>query len=96
MGTKLKFSTAFHLQIDGQIEKMNGILNQHFHNYIIGDHKNWGDRLGLVEFCYNSTKHSTTKMSPFELALGAKAKQPMNLTIPKTRSICYEGDKEAE
>jgi hypothetical protein len=35
-------------------------------------------------------------MNPFELALGAEAKQPMDLTIPRTRGICHEGDKEAE
>jgi hypothetical protein len=53
---------------------VNRILNRYFHNYIACNHKDWGDHLGLVEFCYNSTKHSTTKLSPFELALGVEAK----------------------
>jgi hypothetical protein len=57
---------------------MNGILNQYLCDYIIDDHKDWGDHLSLVEFCYNSTKHSTKKMNPFELALGVEAKQPMD------------------
>ncbi len=35
-----------------------------------------------MEFCYNSTTHSTTKMSLFELTLGKEAKKPMDLTIP--------------
>jgi hypothetical protein len=35
-------------------------------------------------------------MSPFELALGKKAKQPMDFTILRTRGICHEGNKEAE
>ncbi len=88
-GTKQKLSTTFHPQINGQIEKMNGILNQYLHNYIINDHKDWGDHLSLVDFCYKSTK-----MSPFELALRAKA---VDLTTPKTRgAICREGDKEAK
>jgi hypothetical protein len=54
-GTKLKFSTTFHSQTDGQMKRMNKILNQYVHNYIIDDHKDWGNHLGLVEFCYNST-----------------------------------------
>jgi len=35
-------------------------------------------------------------MSPFELALGVEAKQPMVLSIPKTRSTYHEGGKEAK
>jgi hypothetical protein len=43
---------------------------------------NWGEHLSLVEFYYNSTTHSVTKMSPFELPLGKKIRKPMDLTIP--------------
>jgi hypothetical protein len=35
-------------------------------------------------------------MSPFELALGIEAKQPMDLAIPRTRGTRLEGDNEAE
>jgi hypothetical protein len=35
-------------------------------------------------------------MSPFELALGMKAQQPMDLTILRIRSICCEGSKDVE
>jgi hypothetical protein len=94
--TKLKFNTIFHPEIDGQTEIMNGILNQYFRNYIGGDYKDWGDHLGLVKFCHNFTKHSVMKMSHFELALGVEVKQPMNLTIPKTRGTCCEGGKDAK
>jgi hypothetical protein len=33
-------------------------------------------------------------MNPFQLALGIKVKQPMDLAIPRKRSTCHEGDKE--
>jgi hypothetical protein len=61
----LKFNTIFHPQMNGQMKRVNMILNQYFRNYIINDHKDWGDHLGLVEFCYNSTKHSATKKIAF-------------------------------
>ncbi len=95
-GSKLKFNTNFHPQTNGQTKRVDGILNQYLYNYIIGDHKDWGDHLGLAEFCYNSTKHLATKMNPFELVLGIEVKQPMDLTIPRTRGTHYEGGIEAE
>jgi hypothetical protein len=88
---KLKFSTTFHPQTDGQTKRANEILIRYFHNYIIRDHRDWGDHLGLAEFCYNFTKHSVIKMNHFELALGVEVKQPMGLAIPKTKKHSLRG-----
>jgi len=41
-------------------------------------------------------KHLATKMSPFELALGIEAKQPLDLTIPRTKSTCCDDSKNVE
>ncbi len=89
----MKINNAFHPQTNGQVEKVNGMLNQYFCNYIVNDHKDWGNHLGLVKFCYSPTKHSATKINPFELALGVEAKQPMALTILRTRGTHHEGGK---
>jgi hypothetical protein len=51
------------------------------------NHRDWGNHLGLMEFCYNLTKHLVTRVSPFD-ALGIEAKQPMDLAISKTRDHC--------
>jgi hypothetical protein len=79
---KLSFNTTFHPQIYDQIERVNGVLNQYFRNYMSIDKKDWGEHLGLVEFYYNSITHLITKMSSFKLALGKEDKKPINLTIP--------------
>ncbi len=77
------FHVAFHPQIDGQIEKVNGVLNQYFKKYANIDQRDWGEQLqGLAKFCYNSTTHSMIKMSPFKLALVKETKKPMDLAIP--------------
>jgi len=39
VGTKLKFNMIFHLQIDGETERVNGILNQYLKNYVVVNHK---------------------------------------------------------
>jgi hypothetical protein len=42
---------TFHPQTNGQIERGNGVLNQYFKNYVGVDQKDWGEHLGLTEFC---------------------------------------------
>jgi hypothetical protein len=59
-------------------KKVNGVLNQYLKNYVNANTRDWGEHLDLVEFCYNSIMHSTTKMSPFELTLGKETRKPMN------------------
>jgi hypothetical protein len=77
VGTKLSFNITFHTQING-----HGVLNQYLKNYVNIDQRDWGEHLGLMEFCYNSITHLASKMSLFELALRKEAKKPMDLAIP--------------
>ena len=63
IGTKLL--TAFHLQIDGQIEKMNQKLEQYLRFFIDHRQKDWLEWLVSAEFVINTKAYSTTKMSPF-------------------------------
>jgi hypothetical protein len=70
---------AFHPQTNGKTERVNGVLNQYLKNYVNIDQRDWGEHLGLVKFCYNSTMHLVTKMFSFELVLGKEGKKPMDL-----------------
>jgi hypothetical protein len=45
------------------MERVNEVLNQYFRNYVNTNKKDLGKHLDMVEFYYNSTMHSTTKMS---------------------------------
>ena len=54
LGTKLKFSTAYHPQTDGQIERVNQVLEDMLHMYVMDKPTKWEDYLHLVEFAYNN------------------------------------------
>jgi hypothetical protein len=49
VGMKLLFNTTFHPQTDGQIKKVNGVLNQYLRNYVGVDQKDWGEHFRLDE-----------------------------------------------
>ena len=70
LGTKRQLSTAYHLQTDGQTERINqeiGTFLQHYVNYQQDDWTNW---LAAAEFQYNNKRHAATGKTPFELNFG--------------------------
>jgi transposase InsO family protein len=65
-----RFSTAYHPQTDGQTEVVNQWMEQDLRLYINLEQNDWADLLPHAEFCYNTTTHSTTGVSPFEAYIG--------------------------
>jgi transposase InsO family protein len=65
LGTKLKFSTTYHPQSDGQTERINAILENYLRHYCSYQQDDWTDYLPLAEFAYNNAIHSATRVSPF-------------------------------
>ena len=63
-------STAYHLQTDGQTERVTQVLEQYLRMYCLWDQKNWMKLLSYAEFCYNNNVHSSTKITPFYVAFG--------------------------
>ena len=70
LGTKIKLSTAYHPQTDGQAKRTNQTLEQYLRHYFYFKQSNWTDLLPLVQFAYNNQQHSTTGLSLFYANLG--------------------------
>ena len=64
-GIKVKLSTAFHPQTDGQTEKANGVMEQYLRAYINYLQDDWADWLPHAEFAANNHASETTRVSPF-------------------------------
>ena len=72
IGTRLKFSSIFHLQTDGQSEKTIQILKDMLRVCLINFSRSWEKYLPLVEFAYNNSFQSTVGMAPYEALYGRK------------------------
>jgi hypothetical protein len=70
MGTHLSFSTTFHPQSNGQVERVNQILGDMLRAYVISFGKNWEKCLPFSEFAYNNSFQSSLGMAPFESLYG--------------------------
>ena len=51
-------------------------------SYVDEDQENWDMNLSKISFAYNTSTHSTTKQTPFELQFGRKPTIPIDIVIP--------------
>ena len=70
LGIKRKLSTTFHLQMNGQIERQNSIIEAYFRVFINFKQNNWAWLLFMTEFAYNNAKNTSTSRTLFELNCG--------------------------
>nr|GFB08210.1 DNA/RNA polymerases superfamily protein [Tanacetum cinerariifolium] len=76
-GTRLKFSTSFHPQTEGQSERTIQTLEDMLRACALEWAGNWDEYLSLVEFAYNNSWHASIKAAPFELLYGRKCRVPI-------------------
>ncbi len=80
-GTKLRLSTAFHPQTDGQTERMNRTLEDCLRHYVSPTQADWDLHLAPMEFAINNAKQDSTGLSPFQMNYGMDPLTPLNLDM---------------
>lgn len=83
-------TTAFHTESNGALERSHRVLKEYLRNYINTDLNNWDDYIQFATFTYNTTPHSRTQFTPFELMFGEKANIPSS--VQKKPDIVYNYD----
>lgn len=87
LGTRLKMSTAFHPQTDGQTERVNQVLEQYLRIFCSYQQDDWSSLLPRAAFAYNNSYHSAIKMSPFMANYGCSARWVDDLNSPNSASL---------
>ena len=70
MGTQLAHSSSYHPQSDGQTEIVNKCLEGYLRYFVSDKKTQWVKWLPLTEWWYNTSFHTTTKMTPFMALFG--------------------------
>jgi hypothetical protein len=85
LGIKAAKTTTYHLQADGQTERVNQELEQYLRLFVSERQDDWVDLLPMAEFQYNNHIHSSTQQTPFfldsgqHLGMGFEPQQPFRL-----------------
>src|SRR5260370_4507411 len=62
---ELHFTSGYHPEGDGQMERINQVLEQYLRAYTNYQPDDWATLLPLAEFAYNNAPSKTTGVSPF-------------------------------
>jgi transposase InsO family protein len=77
MGTELNYSKAFHPQTYGQMERVNGVLEDLLRACVLTYRSDWEKSPSYAEFPYNNSYQASLKMAPFEALYGRKCRTPL-------------------
>jgi hypothetical protein len=68
----LHLSTTYHPRTDGHTEVVNKCLETYLRCFASEKQNQWAQWLPLAEWWYNTSYHTTTRMTPFEAVYGQK------------------------
>ncbi|KAK2368619.1 hypothetical protein QL285_081803 [Trifolium repens] len=77
VGTKLRMSSAYHPQTDGQSERIIQSLEDLLRACVLENGGSWDEWLSLIEFTYNNSFHSSIGMTLFEALYGRRCRPPL-------------------
>lgn len=73
--------SAYHPQANGLVERFNKTLSEMLGKFADEFAANWDEYIPQVLFAYRTTKHRTTKFTPYRLVYGKEAILPIDLQV---------------
>jgi hypothetical protein len=95
---RLRLSTSYQPQTDGQTERTNQALEHYLRIHCEYQQKDWSSLLGLASFAYNNTVHTATRMTPFYANYGYHPRwaEETESTVPDRRVASRINEVHAE
>jgi hypothetical protein len=78
LGIAKLFTTAYHPQTNGQVERFNRTIVNALRNYVGERPQEWDEFTAALTFSYNCRLHSSLGLAPFELVL---SRPPPSLSV---------------
>jgi hypothetical protein len=80
--------------MDSQTEVVKRTLSTMLRAVLKTNLKLWEECLPHIEFAYNRSVHSTTKVSPFQVVYGFNSHAPIDLLpLPPSEMTCFDASQ---
>jgi len=83
-------TTAYHSKSNGALGRSHRTLAEYLRHYINNDQTDWDEWLPYAMFTYNTTPHTATGFTPFELMYGHQAILSTALTKQPKPTYSYD------
>jgi hypothetical protein len=83
-------TTAFRPESNGGLERSHRVLTEYLRHYVNADQTNWDEWIPYAMYVYNTTVHSATGYTPFELVYGFQSTLPSALQETPSLQYCYD------
>jgi transposase InsO family protein len=84
IGVKIKLSTAYHKQTDGQTEIMNRYIDQRLRPFVNYYQDNWSELIPLMDRAQMTLPHSSIGMAPYQLLHGTEPRTSWDWKSPSS------------
>ena len=95
-GFKHRVTSAYHPQANGLDERMNQTLKFQLQKLVNDQMNDWDQLIDNVLFAYRSSRHDSTKCTPFLLMYGREARLPIDLSRVLQQETMDEPDLETK
>lgn len=85
-GIQLASNTFYHTQTNGQTKAVNKCLENYLRSFVGDQPKGWAKWVPLIEWWYNNSQHSSTRMTPFKAFYGYEPPWPLPY-VPGTTKV---------
>ena len=82
LGTKLKLSTTYHPQTDGQTENANQWIDQRLRPFVNAFQDDWSKLIHAVDYAAAALPHESTGLSSFQVELGYQPRMDIDWERP--------------
>ena len=83
LGLTRRLTTPYHPQANGLDERFNQTLQNMLVKFVHSKKSAWSSYLDTCVFAYNTSRHESTRFTPFELMFGRRATLPIDIAFRK-------------